>query len=243
MNKKETMLIISILDECIDTAARPEVMLVLDVLRRTLMEIWQRGSCQYIDVQELLKELDSLPALCQETEQNPVLPMRLCQTMFILCAPEMERGQNLARQCREQAWKVRRFQQWIQDISALLVSYDARLRQEIMGFQTNNLEMLSDTFTHFLTLYKGCLAEAASKKRRARQQEIQKHWETISLEDVANAAIQSRTKMEKTKEKLSEFAAEIAASDVLIPVKELSPHYTDSARWQETLPQGIENET
>ncbi len=220
MNKKETLLAVGILDACIDTAFCPEVMLALDDLRRTLLDLWQRGQCRNMDAQALLGELEPLPALCREAEMHPTLPLRLCQVMFILCAPRLEAGRVLAPQCREQAWKIRRFRQWTRRLASLLVQDDAKLREEVLAFQASRLEMLDEAFAHFLALYRGSIAEAAAQRRGARQREIQRHWEALPLADVSDAATVSRIRMEGAKEKLSELAAEISPAEVFMKVKE-----------------------
>ena len=215
MNQKEALAAIGILDACIDTVENPELLPALNFLRRTLLDGWQRGICQGTDGQDLLEALKPLPALCGKPA---ALPMGLCQILYVLCAPGMNFRREPALQCREQAWKIRRLRQWTRELSALPAPDDARL--EIRQLQAGRLEMMADVFTHFLALYRGSIAGAVSKRRRVRRQVAQRYWEAISLEEVSDAAIGSRARLESAKEKLSEFAAEISAAEVLIPVTE-----------------------
>lgn len=239
MNKKEAIAATGILDACIDTVASPEALLALNFLRRTLLDGWQRDICQGTDGQALLEALKPLPTLCGEMA---ALPMGLCQILYVLCAPKLEPGREPARQCREQAWKIRRLRQWTRELSALLVPYDAQSRQEALALQAGRLEMMADVFSHFLVLYRGSIAEAVSKRRRARQQVIQRSWEAIPLREVSDAAIVSRARLEGAKEKLSEFAAEISAAEVLIPMTEDSPTRTRATGGQESPPRETEED-
>lgn len=233
MNQKETTLAIGTLDACIDAAASPEVMLALDGLRRTLLDLWRRDGCRRVDAQALLAELEPLPALCREAAPQPTLPMRLCQAMFLLCAPSLEAGRPLGPQCRQLAWGIRRFRQWTRELATPLLPEDAQLRREALAFQASRQEMLEEAFTHFLALYKASLAEAASQKRGARQREIRHHWESLPLADVADAATVSRARLDGAKEKLSELAAEIFPAEVLISVKEAPTGRKQTARQPE----------
>ncbi len=233
MNKKEALAATGILDTCIDTVARPEVLLALNFLRRTLLDCWQRGMCSGIDGQALLDALKILPALCTEKE---ALPMGMSQILFILCAPETGTRWEPALRCREHAWKIRRLRQWTRELPALLAPYDEHIRQELLELQSGKLEIMSNVFTHFLALYRGNIIEAACKRRKARQHEIQRYWEAIPLEEVSDAAIGSRTRLESVNEKLSEFAAEISATETFIPVTEDSPTRTRVTGGQEPPP-------
>lgn len=243
MNKKETTLAINLLDACIDTTASPEVMLALNSLRQTLMALWQRGDCQGMDAQALIRELEPLPVLCRRSALPPTLPDRLCQVMFLMCSPRMGADVGSAAQCREQAANIRRFRQWMQECAAPLLQVDDHVRREVQAFQSGRLEMLEEAFANSLALFRGRIAQAASKRRVERQWEIQRYWEAVPLADVTDAATVSHARLNQAKEKLSDFAAEISATDVLIHVTEDFQTPAEGAREREHPAREAEDET
>ena len=242
MNKKETIQSLELLDQCIDSVKQPEVLLALDDLRSRLMQLWEEAGCRLVDAAELLPVMTCLPGLCTEEEKHPSLPMKLCQVMFILCAPSIEGEQEMGRQCRAQAEKIRRLRQWRQNMAEVLVHYDEAIRQETEMLQAEQLAMMEEVYQRCLSIYRASLAETAAKLRSERMQVISRYRDALPLEEVADTAAQSRTISEMTKEKFSEFAADISASDALVQMTELPPQPTTHVPTAEKLPGTDEEE-
>ncbi len=221
MNKKETIRALELLDECIDGVIWPEVLLALDSLRRCLMQLWQENGCRMVDASVLLQELSCLRQMCTAAERHPALPTQLCQAMFALYAPAIETEQDIGRQCRNQAERIRSLRRWQQRMSAVLDCYDDETRRETDLLQSEWLMTLEEVYHRCLMIYRSRLAEQAAKLRSARLETICRYRESLLLKDIADAAVQTQTTKEMTDEKIFEFAANISVPGGLLKTTEL----------------------
>lgn len=219
MNKKEAIQIICLLDECIDHAQQPETMLAVDALRRLLLRLLEHSCCEVADGQALLQEAAGLPALCISMELHPSLPMRLCRMTYSLCAPELTQGKAIGLQCREQAEKIRCLRWWGQHMSALFACWDVQCIQELQCLHAEKLKMMECAFARFLTIWRADAARRTIMDRSVRLQEIAELREKLSLENIADAIVRCDTDRARSREKLSEFEAEISAADFFDIVK------------------------
>lgn len=219
MNKKETIQAVNTLDQCIDSTAQLQVMLMADALRGTILQLWQEELCHSVEGKALLRELDGLPALCTEAAQHPGLPMKLCRVMFILCAPSVQSEMDIGHQCRLQAAHIRRLRQWEQKMSALLGECDEQTCQEIHAMQAESLSVMLEVFAHLLAMYRASIAKSAAEKQNDMLERIESLRRSLPLKKIMDASAQTQTTHDLTKEKFRDFAADISASDLLIKMK------------------------
>lgn len=240
MNKKETTQALEKLDACIDGALLPELLTALDALRTTLLQQWQQDHCSQLETENLLTALEDLPPLCSGAEKHPSLLTKLSQVMYALCAPAVEPGQDLGNQCRRQAEKIRRLRQWQEALSPLAALYEEESRRELEVMHAEELQLMSDVFTHLLLMYRAGMYRAAAALYQARLEELESCRALCDAEEVSALQEESRTLSDATKEKFSDFAADISAGALLTPVKEVQQSLQEAAPEADALPEVTE---
>ena len=238
MNRRETLQALQLLDECIDHAGNPAVMLAMDALRRELLQLWQQGLCRCMDGAALIALIAPLPDLCR-AEMHPALPMRMSQIALGLYSPEVNPAKEPLAQCREHAEKIRSLRRWQERLAELLALYDEEIRREVQQLAVRQMDMMSDVFVQLLTMAQGCMAAEAARHRAERLKEIAVVRDGLCLEDVAQAQTDAETVRMMTQEKFSEFSAEIASAPVLLQVKETQP---DAAAYRMMRPEEVSEE-
>lgn len=222
MNRKETLQALTLLDECIDRASQPEVMLALDALRRRILSSWQKNHCSAAQAEPLLRALDTLvPALREE--RPPTLPMQLNLAAFALYPPATAPAQDPIAQCHEQADHIRSLRGWQDELNRLLTQDDEETIAETHRLLDMQLTMMTEVFTQLLAMARSQSA-ARTARRRARQlEELAAIRESLCPADLISAQAEARTVALMNDEKFSSFTADITAPPVLLQVKASHP--------------------
>lgn len=200
MTVKELHQILDRLDSCMDQADHPEVLLALNFIRRGILKCWQANQCCTIDMPALVAELVSLSLLCMKGTWHPALPLALCRVILRLCTPVFTSKEAIREDCWRHADLIRLLRAWLPVLEAVLIHYDAPVKDETHQLMQHESEMLDEVFAQGITLYRRRVKELTLQRRQTQAARLAFYRQAMDLP----ALVDQVTVITYTREKMEE---------------------------------------